>query len=95
MESQVSIHNLAVLRASVEGEHLGCYFGSWGALKGWIESTQAFGLIDAHGLPTAEGANVARALDLMNQGGGRAYLWPHATSLETQARALITSKPME
>lgn len=68
MTSEVCIHNLAVLRASVEGIHLRTYFGSWGALNFWIESSKVLGLIDTEGMPTVAGSNLAQTLDLLNQG---------------------------
>lgn len=95
MTSEISIHNLAVLRASIEGVHLGTYFGSWGALKSWIESTKVLGLIDSEGMPTDKGANLAQTLDLLNQGEQRAYLWKSATMLEAKARTSMQNRPTE
>lgn len=92
MGSQISILNLAVLRASVEGAHLGAYFGSWGALSSWIEATRLLGWIDSEGKPTEVGSNLAQSLDLMSQGVGRAYLWRDATNLESKAQALSENR---
>ncbi len=88
MSTDISIHNLAVLRAAVEGAHLGTYFGSWAGLQHWIGSTASLGLVDADGKPTPAGAAMATALDLSAQGSGRAYMWPKATQLEAEASAL-------
>lgn len=88
MTSRISIYNLAVLRASMEGVHLGTYFGSWGALSSWIESTQVLGWIDLEGRPTELGENFAHLLDLKSQGEGRAYMWRNAKALETKDQAL-------
>ena len=88
----VSIHNLAVLRASVEGVHLGTYFGALGALPHWIESTRALGWIDSDGKPTEFGTQLARSLALAGQGAGRAYLWRDADALVAKAATLAMEK---
>ena len=90
--AQISIHNLAVLRAAVEGlEELGTYFGSTVALNHWISSTRSFGLIDASDAATDLGASIAFQLDLSNQGIGRAYLWRNVSELEKKAQALLST----
>lgn len=92
MTSPIYIQNLAVLRASVEGVHLGAYFGSWGALNNWIASTRLLGWIDAGGKPTESGVALAQVLCLKDQGEGRAYMWRDAAALESRARALSDNK---
>lgn len=88
--AQISIHNLAVLRAAVEGrEELGTYFGSTGALNQWISSTRDFGLIDTSDVATDIGISMASQLNLSNQGVGRAYLWTNASELEKKAQVLL------
>lgn len=90
---QISIHNLAVLRAVVEGqEELGVYFGSTAALDWWISSTCNHGLIDASGMATSLGTSMASQLNLSGQGAGRAYLWRHASELEKQAHSILNLK---
>jgi hypothetical protein len=88
----IEIHNLAVLRSATEGKHLGTYFGSWGALDGWIRDTRELGWVDSEGRPTDKGAALAAALDLSNAGDGRAYMWRTAKSLVSAARQLVAVK---
>ncbi len=89
---RISIHNLAVLRAVVEGqEELGVYFGSTAALDWWISSTFNLGLIDDSGIATSLGASMASQLNLSGQGAGRAYLWTNASKLEKQAHSILNS----
>ncbi len=38
MQTNISIHHLAVLRAATENAHLGTYFASFGALDAWTAS---------------------------------------------------------
>jgi hypothetical protein len=88
--AQISIHNLAVLRAAVEGlEELGTYFGSTVALNHWIASTRSFGLLDASDSVTDLGVSIASQLDLTNQGIGRSYLWRNVSELEKKAQVLM------
>lgn len=70
----LEIHNLAVLRAAVEGKALGAYFGSFMGLSGWIASTRLQGLIDESDRPTALGADLAKNLAPANLESGRASL---------------------
>lgn len=89
MKTKIEIHNLAVLRAAVEGLHLGTYFGSWGALQHWIESTVALGLLDGEKRPTQAGIEMAHHLSLTDLPTGRAYLWPRASELESKAQSAL------
>ncbi|MBK6616597.1 hypothetical protein [Ottowia sp.] len=84
----LEIHNLAVLRAAVEGKPLRSYFGSFMGLSGWIASTRVHGLIDEAGNPTALGVELAKQLALTDQEAGRAYLWRGATDLVARARGI-------
>lgn len=88
----ISIHNLAVLRAALEKQHLGTYFGSLGALAHWIDSTCSLGLIDQDGKGTDLGRALALHLDLFAKGMRRAYLWTDADALVTRAEAFMQSE---
>lgn len=88
----IEIHNLAVLRAAVEGVHLGSYFGSFGALKHWIASTQSLGWIDVDEVPTDAGLAVAKELELSSQEAGRAYLWGQSCALMEKAKKFELQK---
>lgn len=87
----IEIFNLAVLRAAIEQVSLSTYFGSLGALKQWVASTQALGLIGSGNQPTAKGQLIADQLELTKQPAGRAYLWPHSDRLTAKATALSES----
>jgi hypothetical protein len=93
MTDRISIHNLAVLRAAVEGAHMGAYFGSWAGLQYWISSTEALGLVDGSGKPTLAGRALAEKLDLSTKGAGRAYMWREAAEREKSAAAAIGEQP--
>jgi len=88
---ETKIFHLAVLRAAMERCHLGKYFGSYAALKFWIESARIGGLIDADDAPTELGRDLAAALELSAQSPGRAYLWRGWDSLEARAHAFLAS----
>ena len=90
--STISIHNLAVLRAAVEGVHLGTYFGSWASLRLWIEDTHGLGWIDLDGQPSNTGLTLAAKLPFATQGHGRAYLWPDSDALVAMANEAIEQK---
>ena len=77
----ISIHNIAVLRAAVEGKDLGYYFSSFGALVHWQESTAQLGWIE-HKTATPLGQAVYAACKLDQQPGfQRAYMWPDSQRL--------------
>jgi hypothetical protein len=92
---QISIHNLAVLRAAVEGAPTHTYFASLIALEHWVTSTAAHGLVtwdltDSYkAQPTPAGTQLYQQLDLGSNPAGRAYLWPRALDLVNQAILLL------
>lgn len=87
--ASISLHNLSILRAAVEGRPLESYFGSTGALQFWIDSTVALGLVNAQHEPTPLGESISRRIGLTSQPSGRATLWRDALEIEKRAGALL------
>lgn len=86
---QVSIHNIAVLRAAVEGKDLGHYFASFVALTHWCESTEQLGWIEQK-VATQLGHDIYTACKLGQQPGfQRAYMWPDSERLVAIAAKMM------
>lgn len=85
----ITIFNLAVLRAAVERRDFGTYFGSTAALNFWIAKTIGLGLIDGTEIATDLGQKMAQHLNLSTHESGRAYLWRKAEELENEANSFF------
>lgn len=87
----ITIHNLAILRASCEGKGLATYLLAPQSMKHWVKSTFSHGLISKFFSPTPTGRMLHGYLSLGTCGDGPAHLWPDSLELTERAKHLLAT----